>query len=61
MEMDQKEKEEMIVFEDNQNQFENRIKKQANLDEEKKKKKIKKLFIKSFLLSSQDISFLFYH
>ena len=38
MEMDKKEEdEEMIVFEDNQNQFENRIEKQANLDEENKK------------------------
>ena len=47
MEMDQKEEdEEMIVFEDNQNQFENRIKKEANLDEEKKEKENKKAFYK---------------
>ena len=61
MEMDQKEEdEEMIVFEDNQNQFENRIKKQANLDEEKKEKENKKAFYKVLppVISKYILSFL---
>ena len=60
MEMDQKEEdEEMIVFEDNQNQFENRIKKQANLDEEKEKEN-KKAFYKVLppVISKYILSFL---